>query len=421
MKELNPIFKEAIQFFNDKNVKIEQLKEGYYWFDRQIIKAFDKEGNIHKIARIFTDDELELTCKLYEVPKDLEIESWNETALRYKEHLLQLEKESLDVIQDKKQKYSDYEPIILTSGGKDSVVTSHLVKKVTDNPLSIYNNTSLDHASTYKFIKKQENTLTTSPKEGFYQWQKRTGMIGNRTSRSCCTNFKKFNLINNFDGNRKSLFFMGMRNDESNTRANYGYEWKNTFWGERPWQAILPIRKWTDLDIWLYIFMNDIEFNEVYRLGYSRCSCAVACSFATKSSWVLDKYWKPHLYERWHKILEKDFVENKKAPTMNCTLKEWHMNWNGGRVRTEATPEIIQEFAKQQGLTYELAEKYFNKTCSCCNKKLKKNDIGLNLKFISRRLEEFQCTKCLAVTLGYTNKQMKDKAKELKTQGCELF
>lgn len=295
---MNPIFKEAIQFFNDKGVNIEQLKEGYYWFDRQIIKAFDREGQIHKIARIFTDDELELTYKLYEIPKDLEVESWNETVIRYKEHLLQLEKESLDVIQDKKQKYNDYEPIILTSGGKDSVVTSYLVKKVTENPLSIYNNTSLDSPDTYKLIKKIDNLLITNPKEGFYQWQKRTGMIINRMSRACCTAMKENNLVDNFDKNKKSLFFMGMRNSESTGRSAYGDEWRNNKWEERSWQAVLPIRKWSELDIWLYIFMNNIEFNEGYRKLYSRCGCQICCPFACKSNWVLDKYWRPKAYER---------------------------------------------------------------------------------------------------------------------------
>ena len=62
---------------------------------------------------------------------------------------------------------------------------------------------------------------------------------------------------------------------------------------------------------------------------------AVACPYYTKSTWVLDKYWYPELYNRWHDILEKDFIDNKKSPIMNCSLKEYHYNWNGGVVRDD--------------------------------------------------------------------------------------
>ena len=62
---------------------------------------------------------------------------------------------------------------------------------------------------------------------------------------------------------------------------------------------------------------------------------------------------------------------------MNCSLKEYHSNWCGGVVRDEPTKEIIQEFSEQQGFSIEIAEKYFNKKCMCCDKKLKKDDIAL--------------------------------------------
>lgn len=42
-------------FLNKKGLNKQtdiELQEGYYWYDRSIIKAYDKEGNIHKIVRI---------------------------------------------------------------------------------------------------------------------------------------------------------------------------------------------------------------------------------------------------------------------------------------------------------------------------------------------------------------------------------
>ena len=62
---MNPIFKEYCKFLKDK-VNLE-LDEGYYWLDNSIIKAFDKQGNIHKLYRIVINDEdLSIT---YKIPK----------------------------------------------------------------------------------------------------------------------------------------------------------------------------------------------------------------------------------------------------------------------------------------------------------------------------------------------------------------
>lgn len=50
---MNPIFNEYLTFLRDTSGKqLFELKEGYFWLDNQIIKGFDKQGNIHKFYRI---------------------------------------------------------------------------------------------------------------------------------------------------------------------------------------------------------------------------------------------------------------------------------------------------------------------------------------------------------------------------------
>lgn len=106
---------------------------------------------------------------------------------------------------------------------------------------------------------------------------------------------------------------------------------------------------------------------------------------------------------------------------MNCTLKEYHSNWNGGIVRDEPTEEVITEFAEQQHLDIEIAKKYFSKKCMCCDKKLKKDDIGLSMKYYGRHIEKFKCKKCISVDLDINQKELKENIKDFKSQGCELF
>lgn len=419
VKELNLVFKEYIGFLKDKGLPVE-LEEGYYWLDRQIIKAYDKSGKLHKILKMTVSDDLEISYKIYD-NKPFEIESWQDTVKRNISKLSELESESLELIKQSKVKYNGYTDAILTSGGKDSSVTSHLVKIVNQGAISIFNNTTLDCAETYLHIKKEPHLIIINPKEGFYNWRERNNFVGNRLARACCTIFKENSMVETLDPETKMLFYMGMRNQESNTRSGYSDEWKNDKWGNRQWQGILPIRKWSEEEIWLYIVWRNIDINPKYKMGYNRVGCAVACPYYTKSTWVLDKYWYPLMYNRWHNILTNDFIKNKKAPILNCTLKEYHTNWNGTGVRDEPTEEVIQEFAEMQNLNIDVARKYFSKTCMCCDKKLKSIDIALSMKFYGRNIENFKCIKCISKDLGVKVKELRDRAKQFKNQGCDLF
>lgn len=173
-------------------------------------------------------------------------------------------------------------------------------------------------------------------------------------------------MVNQLDHETPYLMFMGMRNEESNTRSGYGDEWVNEVeWGNTKWQGILPIRTWTELDVWLYTLWRDIEINPKYRKGYARVGCTISCPFYGKAIWILDKYWYPSMRERWEKILEEDFVSNNKWLVLNCTVKEYiNQAWNGGVFREEPTQEVIDEYAKYNKIDSEIAKQYFNKYCS---------------------------------------------------------
>ena len=419
--QINPIFKEYIQFLKDNKVDLD-LQEGCYWLDKQIIKAYDKGGNIQKIARIVTDDKLNITYKTYK-DKIKPIEPWEDTITRNKTKLKQLEENSIKLIQSKLSQYHKHQPIILTSGGKDSSVTQYLVRQVDPSVVGMFNNTSLDCADTYRHIKTQDNIWITNPKVGFYQWLK-TNIIPTRFGRGCCRVFKEGEMISCLNVNEKYLFFMGMRNEESPQRSGYQDEWKNEKWGKRNWLSILPIRSWTEEEIWLYILWKNIDVNSKYKKGYARVGCAIACPFYAKSTWILDKYWYPKGYKRWHKILEKDFKENHKWVRMNCTLEEYHTCWNGGKIRVEPTEEVINEFADYKEIDIDVARKYFNNVCcdeNCKKKVLDKNVIAMNLKLNGRETQKIFCKKHLQELYGLDKSRWNEYIREFKMSGCDLF
>lgn len=417
-----PVFKKYSKFL--KEMCGLELEEGYYWIDNQIIKAFDKEGVIHKLYRLKIDDKLNMTYSVlngYSKLKDIEIESWNDTVIRNQSHLDTIEKDSLNIINECLMNYNKYKPEILTSGGKDSSVTMHLVKSVKNNIHSYFNNTSLDCSDTYFYINTIENLDIINPKEGFYQWRERLQFIPTRFSRACCTIFKEGAMINYLNKNDKYIFFMGMRNEESSTRSGYLDYWKNEKWSEN-WMGCLPIRKWSELDVWLYILYKNIPINEKYKKGYSRVGCAIACPYYTKSTWILDKYWYPKMYERWNKILDDDFLKNNKDLILNCTQKEYHTCWNGGVLRDSPTKEIIENFASRNNIEYDIAKKYFNHKCIECGKSIKKKeDISMNMKLIGRDINDFYCKKCLSKIKKLNEDDWNRMIKLFKLQGCDLF
>lgn len=416
-----PIFNDYIKFLNETTTELDFLKEGYYWYDKSIIKAFDINGNLIKIARIYYTDDLRVNIKKYK-NADIKLESWKDTVVRNSDELSQLEYQSKKLIENSIDKYSDRKLAVLSSGGKDSSVTTYIVKSIYPNVEIIFNNTSLDCADTYLHIKKEDNLTIINPKEGFYQWRNRLNFIPTRFARACCNIFKEGAMVDYLDEDDKYLFFMGMRNQESAKRSNYIDEWKNEKWENREWDAILPIRKWTELQIWLYIFKNDIDINPKYKKGYSRVGCAIACPYYQKSTWVLDEYWYPNMRKRWTDILIEDFRTNNKDLIMNCTEKEYLTCWNGGIFRNEPTEDVVEEFANRNNLDIIVAKNYFNHTCTECNKRIKHKDvIGMNMKFNGRTISNMYCKKHLKQKLQLTDEQWDYYVETFKSQGCELF
>lgn len=432
---MNPVFKEYCKFLKDKTGL--ELEEGYYWLDNSIIKAFDGQGNIHKLYRIVIDDkDLSISYKIpksYSKIEDIDIASWNDVIKMNKNHLEEIENESKQLIREKMDKYNSYIPLVPVSMGKDSQVTCHLVRECFSDTKAIFNNTTLDCADTYKMAKKFPNCEIMTPEQGFYQYIKEINVLPTRFSRFCCRIFKTGEMVRRLDHEVPYIMFMGMRNEESNTRSGYGDEIINPEWGNVTWIGILPIRKWSELDVWLYTLWKEIKINPKYKKGYSRVGCAIACPYYNKSTWVLDKYWYPSMRARWEDILREDFISNRKWIVMNCTVEEYlNQAWNGGTFRTEPTKEVIEEFARYNGLDkvdIKVAEQYFNKYCvnGCKSKsgkpkKIKDRDtISMNMKFHGREIDKFLCKKCFMKLYEMDEKKWNWWIERFKQDGCALF
>lgn len=417
---MNLLYGEFIDFLKDKGMDYD-LQEGYYWLDRMIVRAFDKDGNQHKILRIYVDDDFNISFKTYPLKK-FEIESWQETTERHKEGLLELEQDSLEATKALLNKYREYRPYICHSSGKDSVVLCNIVRQVAPDTPILFNNTSNESADTYKLIKGYDNVRTLNPKEGFWQYLKRENFVPSRLARSCCTIYKGGLTNANLDSDKNYLLFMGMRNAESNTRANYQTEHRFDYYPSN-WVCGLPIRQWSEFDIWLYTIMKSLPINKIYKYGFARVGCII-CPFRSNFEELLTRYWFPKQIARFNDVQESNFLAHERWIGLNCTLGEFKHKgaWKGGQYRPEPTQEVIDEFAEYKGLDKDVAIKYFNKTCRKCRKNVRQKDvIAMNLKMLGRGTDGVYCKKHLQERLNINNKTWNEYIEDFKSQGCNLF
>jgi phosphoadenosine phosphosulfate reductase len=73
-----------------------------------------------------------------------------------------------------------------------------------------------------------------------------------------------------------------------------------------------PIFLWKDIDVWLYILGEGIDFNDAYRSGYDRVGCWCCPNNNTKAQF-LSKIYMPDDSKKWHGFLV-DFAKRIGKP-----------------------------------------------------------------------------------------------------------
>lgn len=198
------------------------------------------------------------------------------------------------------------------SGGKDSTVVSDLVRKATGNPsiIHIFGNTTLEFPQTYEYVERFRATNKRTPmlraenkEQDFFNLCETFGPPS-RTLRWCCTIFKTGfigeKIKKTFSGRKTVLTFYGIRRNESASRNTY----ERSSQGKKITQQLVasPIIDWMDYDIWLYLLTTGIDFNEAYRLGYTRVGCW-CCPNNSVWSQFLASIYMPEQYNRFRNIL----------------------------------------------------------------------------------------------------------------------
>lgn len=371
-----------------------------------------------------------------------------------KERLIKQFNKSVSDVIDMIIQYPEHLWIINHSGGKDSTLVYYIWNEALSRLKSInvsepewfisFENTSNDTADTYKFIKQlpSDKLHILNPDIGFYQWLSDVKKYYTPSTRvrNCCSTYKEGQVNKVYDHNRDTIMVLGVRALESAKRANYetvmDYEWRKEHFGKsnhpKKWITFAPIcKEWSDEDVWLFLLMNNIPFNDMYRKGFHRVGCLI-CPFQQDYIDLLVQHYYPKAWERWLDILSKSYEAMHVKINLKWTLEEWQAGkWKKALskeyyiINNKPTPDRIKELSEIKGISENMAAKYFQKTCSC-GKKCNPLEIAMFYK-TQGRFEGSEddrtvlCKNCLCKANSWSSKEYYELANSFKDSGCSLF
>lgn len=233
-----------------------------------------------------------------------------------KNRLNYLKDEAYSFIKSASHKYPQESIVISFSGGKDSTVVADLTVRALGNPsiVHIYGDTTLEFPLTTEYVRRfrAENPkaifkVAKNKEQDFYSVCEDIGPPA-RMLRWCCTMFKTgpiTRVLNNLYRDANILTFYGIRKYESVSRSKYNRIEGNSEAIKIQKQTVAsPIFFWKDVDVWLYILGEKIDFNDAYRLGYDRVGCW-CCPNNNVRAQFLSKIYMPEQAKKWRDYLIK--------------------------------------------------------------------------------------------------------------------
>lgn len=252
-----------------------------------------------------------------------------------------LKDEAFNFVRIASSKYKEENIVISFSGGKDSTVTADLVTKALSNPslVHIFGNTTLEFPLTVEYANRFRDNhplaifqIAKNEEQNFYDVCEDIGPPA-RMMRWCCSMFKTgpiTRVINSLYRSQQILTFYGIRKSESVSRSKYNRIEDDAESVKIQQQTVAsPIFFWKDIDIWLYILAEGIDFNAAYRLGYDRVGCW-CCPNNNLRAQFLSRIYMPEQFKAWRRFLI-DFAKKigKPDPEVYVDTGKWKARQGG--------------------------------------------------------------------------------------------
>lgn len=276
-------------------------------------KSYSLSNSIYQSAN--TD---EIRNKLTQYAKDNSYEYFKKYIDRFitanRMRLAYLKDEAYQFIKQAAAKFPAENIVVSFSGGKDSTVSADLAVKALSDPslVHIFGDTTLEFPSTIEYATRFRKAhpeaifqVAKNDEQNFYDVCDDIGPPA-RMMRWCCSMFKTgpiTRVINSLYGSQQILTFYGIRKAESVSRSKYNRIEDNADAVKIKQQTVAsPIFFWKDIDIWLYILSESIDFNDAYRLGYDRVGCW-CCPNNNQRAQFLSRIYMAEQSKKWRDFL----------------------------------------------------------------------------------------------------------------------
>lgn len=202
-------------------------------------------------------------------------------------HLKELEAESIYVIREVYAQFDN--PAILFSGGKDSIVVTHLARKAfapakIPFPL-VHIDTGHNFPETMEFRDNLMQRIGARLVVGSVQDSINQGRVKEETGKNASRNaLQTTTLLDTIEKHKFDAAMGGARRDEEKARAKERFfshrddfgQWDpknqrpelwNIFNGKKNMGEhfrVFPISNWTEMDVWQYILMENIKIPSLY-------------------------------------------------------------------------------------------------------------------------------------------------------------
>ena len=222
--------------------------------------------------------------------------------------------EATEFVRNTAKPYPNEDIVISFSGGKDSTATADLTVRALSNPslVHIFGDTTLEFPQTTEYAKRfrKDNPraifkTAQNKEQDFYEVCEDIGPPA-RMLRWCCSMFKTgpiTRVLNSMYRDKEILTFYGIRKNESVSRSKYNRVENGAESIKIQKQKVAsPIFLWKDIDVWLYILGEGIDFNDAYRLGYDRVGCW-CCPNNNERAQLLSRIYMPEQSKKWREFL----------------------------------------------------------------------------------------------------------------------
>lgn len=319
--DMRPVFPEEnvlISLLLEDDPKKYQKDSVWFGSGTYIVNGKKVRLSISKINKLPIEKIKELKEKYETFADSISYEFFNEYVKRFiaanADRYNYITEESVHFVQQYRQKYEIEDMMVSFSGGKDSTVTSHVVNRAlgTNKVLHVFGDTTLEFPYTLEYKKRfnkneeSQGVRILTAKNREKNFEELCEIVGppSRVMRWCCTVFKtgaiQKTISTAFKDKKNILSFQGIRHNESASRSKYERESESPKISKQT--VVSPIIDWIDFDVWLYILTTGIDFNEAYRLGWTRVGCWCCPNNGGWSEFLA----KVHMYDQylhWHELL----------------------------------------------------------------------------------------------------------------------